>query len=400
MDTPIVRPIPPLTRLKELARRSEHDATLLVSDGADRVFVQKLVPAETANPEVWDALSRTSHPALVRVWQVDREPWGLSVLMDYVPGPTLEQVVEAQGALAPKDVVPLIGQVAQGAAELHRLGIVHRDLSCANVVVGPLGACIIDAGIARRPGPDTKRHDTVVLGTRGFAAPEQYGFAETDPRTDVYALGRLAAFLLTGLSPASPICEEALDDPAVVPAPLRRVIERACSLSPADRPATALDFARNLERAVGEGSAEAHRPERPTASPAGHDGRDRRPTAQGTIHPSPAGTPRGGGAPPAWRRRLATAAAVVGALFCALMACGLLMTPSHPGMGKPLWDFQCLSIGVCMGLVPGLLTRWFLRGERRFSTARHPAVLWVALLGACFVATLLLVGISSALFEG
>lgn len=74
MDTPIVRPIPPLTRLKELARRSEHDATLLVSDGADRVFVQKLVPAETANPEVWDALSRTSHPALVRVWQVDREP--------------------------------------------------------------------------------------------------------------------------------------------------------------------------------------------------------------------------------------------------------------------------------------------------------------------------------------
>ena len=195
-------PTPPLTPLKELARRSKHDATLLVSDSRDRIFVQKLIPTQIANLEVWQALARTEHPGLVKVWQVSQKPWGLSVLMDYVSGSTLEQLVEAQGALPPAQAVSLVNQVAQGAAQLHSLGIIHRDLSSSNIIAGPAGACIIDAGIARLQSPTAKRHDTVLLGTQGFAAPEQYGFAETSPRTDVYALGKLTGYLLTGISPA------------------------------------------------------------------------------------------------------------------------------------------------------------------------------------------------------
>ena len=61
MNTSLMNPTPPLTPLKELARRSEHDATLLVSDSHNRVFVQKLIPAAVANLEVWQALAHTSH---------------------------------------------------------------------------------------------------------------------------------------------------------------------------------------------------------------------------------------------------------------------------------------------------------------------------------------------------
>lgn len=62
MNASLVSPTPPLTPLKELVRRSEHDATLLVSDSTNRIFVQKLIPAPVANLEVWQALSHTSSP--------------------------------------------------------------------------------------------------------------------------------------------------------------------------------------------------------------------------------------------------------------------------------------------------------------------------------------------------
>lgn len=408
MNTSPMSLTPPLTPLKELARRSEHDATLLVSDGRDRIFVHKLIPTQIANLEVWQALARTEHPSLIKVWQVSQEPWGLSVLMDYVSGPTLEQLVEAQGALDPAQTVSLVNQVAQGAAQLHSLGIIHRDLSPSNIIAGPAGACIIDAGIARLQSPTAKRHDTVLLGTHGFAAPEQYGFAETSPRTDVYALGKLTGYLLTGISPASPIYEEALDDPAVVPATLRRVIERACSLSPADRPATGEAFAHELQQALDSLSlAEKPAPSQlaiPTESVAT--------TSQDVPTPQPApsasapqAVPTQAAAPyssradlPAWRQRLATIATVMGAVFCAIMATGLFNTPADITIPAAVWKFQAVSIGLLIGLAPGLITRWYLLKQRRFATAKHPFLTWIGLLVALFFIAVALVGISQAMF--
>lgn len=391
MNASLVSPTPPLTSLKELSRRSEHDATLLVSDSANRIFVQKLIPASVANLEVWQALSRTSSPALVKVWQVTPEPWGISILMDYISGPTLEQLVEAQGALTPQLTTTLISQIAQGAAALHEQGIVHRDLSCTNIVVGPAGACIIDAGIARLQAPDPKRHDTVLLGTQGFAAPEQYGFAETSPRTDVYALGKLAGYLLTGVSPASPIYEEALDDPAVVPAPLRTLVEQACALSPTDRPASALSFAQELQHAANSLPAEKPTPSQPAAMP--------QPAASpqvddalqiSAVIPAAARTSdamrssHSLRAVPIWRERLATIATVAGAAFCVLMSTAIFLTPTDASVPAAVWKLQAICVGLFIGLAPGLITRWYLLRQRQFATAKHPFLTWVGLLVAFF----------------
>lgn len=415
MNASLVSPTPPLTPLKELVRRSEHDATLLVSDSTNRIFVQKLIPAPVANLEVWQALSHTSIPALVKVWQVTSEPWGISILMDYISGPTLEQLVESQGALTPQLTATLISQIAQGAAALHEQGIVHRDLSCANIVVGPAGACIIDAGIARLQAPDPKRHDTVLLGTQGFAAPEQYGFAETSPRTDVYALGKLAGYLLTGVSPASPVYEEALDDPAVVPASLRMLIEQACSLSPTDRPASALSFAQELQRAVNSLPAEKPAPPQPTAAP--QSTATSQPAASPQVDSASPAAPQVGSASPAastsaavhsshslqavpvWRERLATIATVAGAAFCALMSTAIFLAPTDATVPAAIWKLQAICVGLFIGLAPGLITRWYLLRQRQFATVKHPLLTWISLLIALFFIAVALVGITQAMFE-
>ncbi|MEY8437801.1 protein kinase [Atopobiaceae bacterium 24-176] len=345
--------------MRELSRRSDHDATLLMSDRTGRLYVEKLVPAPVANAQAWHGMEGLSHPALARVWSVDEEPWGMRVLTDYVAGPTLEELVGAQGALNRSLAVQLVLQTAQGAGLLHSRGIVHRDLSCSNIVAGDDGACVVDAGIARVQSAEGKGHDTVLLGTRGFAAPEQYGFAETSPRTDVYALGRLLGYLLTGISPTSPIFEEALGDPAVVPPMLRALIDRACSLSPADRPADGNAFAAELAAATAASP-------KPLPAP-----------AQAT--PRPAELSR-------WRRTAAKAVTVVGCAFFALMATSIFLEPTQPGVPVFIWRLQALSIGLLFGLLPGLFTRWLLLRQRCFASVRRPMLLWLALLFVCFCA--------------
>lgn len=460
-------PQAPLGPVRDLARRSDHDATVLMADRAGRLFVEKCVPSPLANAKVWHAMMWTDHPALVPVWSVDEEPWGLRAVMGYVPGPTLEELVEAQGALDPATAVGLVSRAAEGAGLLHGLGIVHRDLSPANIVAGPTGACIVDAGIARIPDGSPKRHDTVLLGTPGFAAPEQYGFAQTSPRTDVYALGRIAAYLLTGISPTSPICEEALADDDVVHPALRAVIERACALEPSARQADGAAFARELQgaaqeaglcgkaasanegsgdgagrpgaQAPGDGSERAgvQAPDsgaeggggpvpgrdggaRQPTGPAGDGGAD--PTAPapekaatpaptavtaprprvvplvaaGAAGPAPMAPPLSAAAlrrrgVPRWRRVLSRTALVAGWGFFAFMACGLFMDPSDPATSKTAWNLQCLAVGAGLGAVPGVVTARLAMGRGRIADARHPLLLWVAVLVSCLLAAGLLV---------
>ena len=101
----------------------------------------------------------------------------------------------------------LVVQLCEAAAALHAHGIIHRDISPTNVIVAADGAHLIDLGIARFRA-EGATHDTTQLGTPGFAAPEQHGFAQTDARTDVYSLGRVLGYLLTGVRPEMPDAAE------------------------------------------------------------------------------------------------------------------------------------------------------------------------------------------------
>ena len=208
---------------------------------------------------------------LPRIVSCERVAGRLDVIMEYVEGTTLAEYVAERGAseeLA-RQLFPLL---CDAAAELHggfgtsgKRGepVIHRDLKPSNVMVGETAdgmpaLKIIDLGIARTWRADAES-DTVQLGTRAYAPPEQYGFGQTSVRSDVYALGGLLFFCLTGDDPKTGmgIAEQVAQ--ACVPKRLGRVICRAMAFDPQDRYANASELGKAagavLGRAANSGDA-------------------------------------------------------------------------------------------------------------------------------------------------
>ncbi|HEU5347446.1 MAG TPA: serine/threonine-protein kinase [Ktedonobacterales bacterium] len=179
------------------------------------------------------------------------------LVMEYIEGKTLEQRLTAAGgkALPEREVVAWADQIADVLTYLHnrRPPVIFRDLKPANIMVTNSGRIkLIDFGIARVFVPGRTR-DTQVLGTPGFAPPEQYGKAQTDPRADVYALGCTLYQLLSGYDPAStPFALPPLNtrNPSVSPH-VQVAIERATKLDREARFRTAADFQRALTHPEG-----------------------------------------------------------------------------------------------------------------------------------------------------
>lgn len=186
-------------------------------------------PAKGVGPAKDSGVSR-----LPRVRELYRLPDALVAVYDYVEGPTLRELVSGRGPLAAEAAVALARQLCQALAPLHAAGVVHRDVAPGNVVVAADGAHLIDLGIARMR-VDGASHDTTRLGTWGFAAPEQYGFAQTDARSDVFSLGRVLAYALTAADPQDASFDAAAQESPLVPPDLRDVIRKATSFEPSAR---------------------------------------------------------------------------------------------------------------------------------------------------------------------
>ena len=227
--------------------RGPSGVTELVSIDGNGPFVRKKIPSPLAQRNVWAALSACQSNRLPRVEATYELPDRFVIVYDYVPGSTLAQIAEENGRLAPNVAVQLIDQICEAVQELHQHGVIHRDITPANVIVAQDGAHLIDFGIARiRSEASNRSRDTTALGTYGFASPEQYGFAKTDARSDVFSLGRLLGFMLTGVYPDASDYEQRLADDAAVPARLRAVIGYACAFEPSKRPQSVQEFRQAL----------------------------------------------------------------------------------------------------------------------------------------------------------
>lgn len=122
------------------------------------------------------------------------------LLREYIEGQTLNELVEREGTLPLNRVIPIIEQLCSHLSRLHASvpPIIYRDLKPSNIVLHPSGDCyLIDMGTVRTYREDHSL-DTVFIGTIDTAAPEQFGARQTDNRTDIYALGILFYYLLTG----------------------------------------------------------------------------------------------------------------------------------------------------------------------------------------------------------
>lgn len=223
--------------------------------GSEGPYVRKRMVADLTSATAWERLGRARSKHLPELVDLYELPGEIVAVTTYVRGETVADLVQRDGRLLPARAVAILGDVADAARALHEVGIVHRDITPRNVMVGPDGVYLVDLGISRLAGAneeEAKRHDTHILGTWGFASPEQYGFGVTDARSDVWSMGRLLAFMLTGLYPNDEGFEKALEDPLIVPPVFRQVIDHACELAPAARPRSAEALAREADRALDE----------------------------------------------------------------------------------------------------------------------------------------------------
>lgn len=222
--------------------------TELVTIGGAGPFVRKKIPLELANRRVWSILPECACARLPHVETTYELPDCFVVVYDYMPGEVLESFVQAKGRLGETQALDLAAQICEAAGALHAAGVIHRDITPTNVIVAADGAHLIDLGIARTRNAQATR-DTTSLGTWGYASPEQYGFAQTDARSDVYSIGRLLGFMLCGVHPGESTYDETLARTDGIASSTRAAIEKACAFEPSARYQSAADLARALDRA-------------------------------------------------------------------------------------------------------------------------------------------------------
>ena len=212
-----------------------------------------------------DLLAALDHPNLPQVTDFFEADGKHYLVMEFVDGQTLEELVAgAARPLPPETVLGLGVDLCRVLDYLHscRPPIIFRDLKPANIMIGRDGVIkLIDFGIARLFTPGKSR-DTTTLGTPGYAAPEQYGKGQTDARSDLYALGATLHFLLTARDPAD---EPFKFPPArrlnpAVSAELEAVVARAVATNADERWPSARDMRRALTRAAAGPVAVAAQP--------------------------------------------------------------------------------------------------------------------------------------------
>ena len=154
-----------------------------------------------------DILKKLSHPNLPSIIDVIDAEDSFLIVMDYIEGNSLSHAIKEGGAQPQAYVVEWAKQLCDVLGYLHsrKPPIIYRDLKPANIMLQPNGeVCLIDFGTAKEFMNDNVE-ETSCLGTRGYAAPEQYGGrGRTDARTDIYCLGATMYHLVTGRSPAEP----------------------------------------------------------------------------------------------------------------------------------------------------------------------------------------------------
>ncbi len=216
----------------------------------------RLQETEAAFEREAHLLADLLHPNLPRIYEHFAENDRSYLVMDFIEGQTLEEHLAKVGGgpLPVEQVVKWAIQLCDVLSYLHshQPPIVFRDLKPANVMIGDSGHIyLIDFGIARifKPG---KQHDTVALGSPGYAAPEQYGKAQSTPRSDIYSLGALLHYLLTGADPSEQpffFRPASQVNPAVNPA-LEALLKQMLEMDSDRRPASAQEVLQGLERAT------------------------------------------------------------------------------------------------------------------------------------------------------
>lgn len=217
--------------VRDLKQGSRGQVCLMRHKGSGKAYVFRLFQGDAG---VYRRLLDINCPHLPQIMEVAEQEGTVAVLEEYVQGETIGELLE--GALfSPREVRRIGRELCLALSVLHSLGAVHRDIKPENVILRATGAVLIDFD-ASRMIKTSQENDTRILGTTGYAAPEQYGISQTDGRADIYALGVLMNVMLTGQHPSVTLAGGRLG----------RIISRCTMMSPQKRYASVEELMRVL----------------------------------------------------------------------------------------------------------------------------------------------------------
>jgi len=187
-------------------------------------------------------LAELSHPAFPAVVDFFVEKGKAYLVEEWIEGPTLESA--AREALPEEAIRVLSHQLLDALEHLHKKGIVYRDMKPQNILVtADTQVKLVDFGTARfyKAG---KKKDTLLVGTPGYAPPEQYGQGQTDTRTDIYSLGATMYFMATATHPPEDRFDATIPEDAArkLSPSLKAIMEKSMRMEPGDRFQTTGEF--------------------------------------------------------------------------------------------------------------------------------------------------------------
>ena len=185
---------------EEVACLSEkHGVSIVKRKDTGRLFIKRVL--KDYSKEVFDILRAGDFDGTEKIFDCfeDEESHTLTVISEYVSGEPLSAVLDREGPLSLKRAVDIMVRLCDILAPLHRLDppLIHRDIKPSNIMIMDDGSIVLIDFDASKVYDSGKTRDTELIGTEGYAAPEQYGFLQSDPRTDIYALGILGKAMLS-----------------------------------------------------------------------------------------------------------------------------------------------------------------------------------------------------------
>lgn len=211
----------------------------------DAEFVEKFRREATA-------AAKLAHPNIVNIYDVGEDGGSQYIVMEYVSGPTLKEVIQQKGCLEPIEAVRIAKEIASALESAHRNNLVHCDIKPHNILVMPDGHIkVTDFGIARAVSASTMTYSGSVMGSVHYFSPEQAKGTVITTKSDVYSLGVVLYEMLTGQLPfngetsVSIALKHLQEEPVPIrqlnpsiPPVLEAIVQKSMSKAPADRPSS------------------------------------------------------------------------------------------------------------------------------------------------------------------
>lgn len=219
-----------------LFKNTKHEKVILENDNGAKIVRHKIY--KPADVSVYEKLSTIENKYLCRIYEVSETEDSFVIYEEYCDGMTLTEYVNG-GTLEESEALDIVCCICQGLYALHSVGIIHRDVKPDNIMIcNNSSVKLIDFDISKIYRSD-KNSDTQILGTVGFAAPEQFGMQQSDARTDLYSLAVLLNVLVTGEHPSVRMCKDRK---------LLKIIKKCLSINPDDRYPSAEELYKALDK--------------------------------------------------------------------------------------------------------------------------------------------------------